>query len=48
MEVPALAGEAQFVGASSHTPKGWGFDSWSGHIPKLQVQSSGGACVGGN
>ena len=30
---------AQLVGASSRTPKGCGFDSQSGHIPRLQVQS---------
>ena len=29
----------QLVGASSHTPEGWGFDSQSGHIPRLQVLS---------
>ena len=35
----ALAGVAQLVGESSHTPKGYGFDSQSGHIPRLWVQS---------
>ena len=30
---------AQFVGASSHTPKGCGFDSQSGHRPRLHVLS---------
>ena len=29
----------QFVGASLPVPKLRGFDSWSGHIPRLQVQS---------
>ena len=30
---------AQLIGASLCTPKkGWGFDSWSRHIPKLQVR----------
>ena len=27
------------VGPPSHTPKGWGFDSRLGHIPRLQVWS---------
>ena len=27
----------QLVGASPHTPKGCGFDSQSGHIPRLWV-----------
>ena len=35
----ALAGVAQLVRASSHKPKGHGLDSWSGHIPRLGVQS---------
>ena len=34
-----LVGAAQLVGASSCTPKGRGFCSWSGHIPRLQVRS---------
>ena len=38
----------QLVGAPSHTPKGCGFDFYSGHIPRLQVQSLVGACTGGN
>ena len=29
---------AQLVGASSHTPKGCGFNFWSAHVPRLQVQ----------
>ena len=35
----ALAIVAQVVGASSHDLKGHEFDSWSGHIPRLQVRS---------
>ena len=35
----ALASVAQLVGALSYTPKGWGFGFWSGHIPRLWVQS---------
>ena len=38
---------AQLVGVSSHTPKGCGFDSQSGHIPRLQVQSQVGTCTEG-
>lgn len=30
---------AQLVGSSSHTPKYCCFNPWSGHIPRLQVQS---------
>lgn len=30
----ALANVAQLVGATSHTPKGSGFDPWSGWVPK--------------
>lgn len=33
----ALAGVAQWVGATAHAPEGPGFDSRSGHIPRLQV-----------
>ena len=36
---PALAGAAQLVAASSRAPKGRGLDPWSGHVPRLQVQS---------
>ena len=36
------------VEASSHTPKDHGSDSWSGHIPRLQVQSPVGVRMGGN
>ena len=35
----APAGVAQWIGASFCIPKGWGFDSWSGHLPRLQVRS---------
>ena len=30
---------SQLVGASLCEPKGYGFDSWSGHMPRLWVQS---------
>ena len=36
------------VEASSHTPKGCGPDSWSGHIPRLRVQSLVGVQMIGN
>ena len=36
------------VGASSLTPKGWGFDPGSRHTPKLQVQSVVGTHLRGN
>ena len=39
---------AQFVGASSHRPKGCGFDSWSGLIPRLWAPSLVGARMEGN
>ena len=45
--VIALARIIQLVGASFHTPKGWGFDSWSGHITRLWVQSPVGVHMGG-
>ena len=32
------------VGTSSHTPKGYGFDSQLGHIPRLLVPSPVGEC----
>ena len=38
-----LAGVAQLVGAAAGALKGRGFDSWSGHVPGLQVQSLVGA-----
>ena len=28
---------AQLVGTSSHTLKGCGFDSWTGHTPRFRV-----------
>ena len=37
----ALAGVAQLVGTWYRTPKGWGFDSGSEHIPRLWVRSNG-------
>lgn len=39
---PGLA--APLVGASSATPKGWGFESLSGHIGSFLVISGWGAC----
>ena len=44
----ALAGVAQLLGASPPTPKGWGFDSQSGHMPRLKARSLVGLCMGGN
>ena len=38
----SLASVAQLVGASSHKPKVCRFDSHSGHMPGLQVQSQSG------
>ena len=38
----------QLVGASPHTPKGCRFNSWSGHIPRLRVQSPVRAHTGDN
>ena len=38
----------QSVGALPPMPEGCGFDSWSGHMPRLWVQSSIGACTAGN
>ena len=38
---------AQLVGASSHAPKGYKFNRWSGHIFRLQVWPLVGACTGG-
>ena len=35
----ALASVAWLVEESSHGLEGCGFDSWSGHVPGLQVQS---------
>ena len=39
---------AQVIGASFHAPKGCRFDSWSGHIPRLQAHPLARACTGGN
>ena len=36
------------IRASSHTPKCFRVDSWSGHIPRLQVLSPAGEHMGGN
>ena len=45
----ALAGMVQVVGeSSSFRPKGHRFDPWSGHMPRLWVQSPVGACLRGN
>ena len=44
----ALTGVAQLVGASFHASGGHGFDSQSGHIPRLQDQSPVKAHTGGN
>ena len=38
----------QLVGASSCTPEGYRFHSWSGRIPRLRVQSLVEMCTGGN
>ena len=38
----------QLVRASSYTPKGCTFDSWSGHIPRLRVWSQVGVHTGSN
>ena len=43
----ALAG-CLLVGASSHALKCWGFDPLLGHTPRLWVQSTVGAYMGGN
>ena len=40
-QMPQLAGEL------SHTPKGCGFDSWLGHIPRLWVWSPVREHIGG-
>ena len=44
--VLSLTSVAQLVGALSMI--GCGFDSQSGHIPRLWVRFSVGACTGGN
>ena len=40
----ALAGVAQFVGTSSHKPKGHRFNSQSWHTPRLWVSPQSGPC----
>ena len=44
----ALADVAQLVGALFCKLKGCGFDSWSGHMPRLWVQFPVGAHTRGN
>ena len=44
----ALAGVAQLLGVLSYKPKGHRFDSKSGHMPKLKIQSLVRACMRGN
>ena len=44
----ALAGVAQWVGASSHKPEGHRFYAWSGHKPKLPILSPLRALTRGN
>ena len=44
----AVPSEAHLVGALSHGTKGHGFDSWSGHMPRLWVSSPVGAHTRGN
>ena len=39
---------AQLVGASFCAPKCAGFNSWSGHVPRLQVRSLVVVRKGGN
>lgn len=39
MECPALAHAAQLVGALSHAPEGFRFNSRSGYMPRLWVRS---------
>ena len=43
-----LSRVAQLVGVSTHTPKGYGFDPWWGHISRLQFLSLVRTCTGGN
>ena len=47
---PGYAWVAGLVGTLSQscTPTVYGFDSWSGHIPRLQVWCPVRACTGGN
>ena len=44
----ALADMAQLFGVLSHKLKGFGFNSQSGHMSELQLQSLVRACVKGN
>ena len=44
----ALAGVAQWAGASAHKQKGRRFDSWTGHMPRLQVWFPVGVHTRGN
>ena len=44
---PVLASVTQLIGALSSKPKGCGFDSQSGHMPRLWVQSPVWACTRG-
>ena len=46
--VTALANVTQLIGASFSTPKGCRFNSLSGHMPRLWVQSPVGVSMGGN
>ena len=46
--VSCLGWMAQLVGASSHAPKCCRFNTESGHIPRLQVQSPVRVHMGGN
>ena len=45
---PALASVAQLAGMLSCTVKGCGFDSWSKHMPRLQLGPRAGARTRGN
>ena len=46
--VGTRAGVAQLAGASSCKPKGRGFNSWSGHMPRLWVLTPVGVHARGN
>ena len=46
--VSVLASMAHLVGALSYKLKGCGFNSQSGHMPRLWVQSLVGVLMGGN
>ena len=45
---PGQVSQIWLFGASSHTPKVCGFNSWLGHIPRLQVRLPVGVHTGGN